>query len=92
MKITSGSWNDRNGGIDQDDVSTDTIVIEAMVAGLFGLMFGVVIYSAAIFCVVRILEWQNVFDFTISWGASLLLGLIYVVMRSVDKAFFRTRV
>jgi hypothetical protein len=66
-------------------------VIEAMVAGLFGLMFGVVIYSAAIFCVVRILEWQNVFDFTISWGASLLLGLIYVVMRSVDKAFFRTR-
>ena len=55
-------------------------------------MFGVVIYSAAIFCVVRILEWQNVFDFTISWGASLLLGLIYVVMRSVDKAFFRTRV
>jgi hypothetical protein len=91
VKITSGSRNDRNGGIDQDDVSTDTIVIEAMVAGLFGLMFGVVIYSAAIFCVVRILEWQNVFDFTISWGASLLLGLIYVVMRSVDKAFFRTR-
>lgn len=92
MKITSSSsWVGRSSSIDQDDISTDTVSLDALVAGFFGLIFGVLIYSTAIICVNRILEWQNVVDFTISWGASLLLGLIYVVIRSVDKAFFRER-
>lgn len=93
MKLTSSSsWSDRRPAFDQDDISTDTINLDALVAGFFGLIFGVLVYSAAIFVVIQILEWQGAIDFTISWGASLLLGLMYVLMRSIDKAFFRTRI
>jgi len=66
--------------------------MEALVAGFFGLVFGVLVYALAIFGVVQILEWQGAIDFTLGWGASLLLGFAYVLMRSIDKAFFRTRI
>lgn len=66
--------------------------MDALIAGLFGLIFGVFVYAGAIFIVVRILKWQEAIDFAIGWWPSLLLGLIYVVMRSIDKAFFRTRI
>lgn len=93
MKITSSSsWGERRSSTDQDDISTEMINLDAFVAGIFGLVFGVLVYSLAIFGVVQILKWQDAVDFTIGWGASLLLGLIYVVMRSIDKAFFRTRI
>ncbi len=93
MKLTSSSsWSERRSSIDQDDITTETINLDALVAGLFGLMFGVFVYAGAIFVVIRILEWQEAIDFTIGWWPSLLLSLIYVVMRSIDKAFFRTRI
>lgn len=92
MKLTSSSsWNERRSAVDQDDIATETVNLDALVAGFFGFGFGVLVYAGAIFAVLRILEWQGAIDFTIGWGPSLLLGLLYVVMRSIDKAFFRDR-
>jgi hypothetical protein len=93
VKITSSSWAEqraRSRAFD-DDVATDVLAGAALVAGFFGFVFGVGVYATIIFCVVQILHWQDAIGFTLGWGASLLLSVIYVIGRTIDKAFFRTR-
>lgn len=92
MKITSSSW-DRSDGFDDfnDDISEDLVSVRAMTAGLAAMAFTSCLFGAMLFCVVHILRWQNIVDFGIGWGASILLGVIYVFLRSVSAAVFKDR-
>lgn len=87
MKITSSSWQKSS---DTNFIATDDEYSVSLVkVGFAGLIFGILIYSSVLFAVVKILRWQEIISWDIEWGASLLLGLIFVVIRGIDKAMFR---
>lgn len=89
MKITSGSWDRRSNF--QDDISTEFVSIGAFTVGIFATVFVSAIYGAAVFALVKILRWQDIVAFDLQWGAALLIGMVYVAIRTIDQAFFRER-
>lgn len=86
MKIKSTSWSPAPQ--EKTEYVPDMSLVKL---GLLALVMATLSNALAIYCVVKVLNWQEIISTPLEWGAALALGAVYVVIRSVNNVFFGTR-
>lgn len=66
----------------------DVDIRQVRAAGFFGLIIIGVIYAGCFYGITYALH-RSGFDIAYDWAASLIAGYIYIIIRSLDRAFFK---
>ena len=85
---TTTAWDRRK--LEQRQIDSDNERL-AMKVGAFGVVIVLNIYCWAIYFAVQLLEGKGVIDFRLKAWECGLIALGYIIVRGVDRTFFRDR-